>query len=176
ADIGCGHGASTLLMAQAFPNSRFLGLDYHDGSIATARQRAAEQGITDNVSFEVKSATAFDGRDYDLVCFMDCLHDLGDPVGALRRCRAALKPDGKVLLVEPYAGDRLEENLNPIGRMYYAASAMACTPNSLSQEVGLGLGAQAGEERLRKVAREAGFANLRRAAQTPVNLILELTP
>ena len=107
---------------------------------------------------------------------MDCLHDLGDPVGALARCRKALKPDGKVLLVEPYAGDRLEQNLNPIGRMYYAASAMACTPNSLSQEVGLGLGAQAGEERLRKVAREAGFSNLRRAAQTPVNLILELTP
>ena len=116
------------------------------------------------------------GHDFDLICFMDCLHDLGDPVGALSRCRAALKPDGKVLLVEPYAGDRLEENLNPIGRMYYAASAMACTPNSLSQEVALGLGAQAGEERLRKVAREAGFSNLRRAAQTPVNLILELTP
>jgi len=176
ADIGCGHGASTILMAQAFPESRFLGLDYHEASIATARQRAAEQGVTENIAFEVKSATQFDGRDYDLVCFMDCLHDLGDPVGALARCRAALKPDGKVLLVEPYAGDRLEENLNPIGRMYYAASAMACTPNSLSQPVALGLGAQAGEERLRKVAREAGFANLRRAAQTPVNLILELTP
>ncbi|HEX7005880.1 MAG TPA: class I SAM-dependent methyltransferase [Alphaproteobacteria bacterium] len=176
ADIGCGHGASTILMAQAFPDSRFLGIDYHDASIATARERAAEQGVTDNVAFEIGSATAFDGRDYDLVCFMDCLHDLGDPVGALARCRQALKPDGKVLLVEPYAGDRLEENLNPIGRMYYAASAMACTPNSLSQPVGLGLGAQAGEERLRKVAREAGFAKLRRAAQTPVNLILELTP
>ena len=176
ADIGCGHGASTILMAQAFPESHFFGLDYHDESIATARQRAAEQGVTDNIAFEVKSATAFDGRDFDLACFMDCLHDLGDPVGALARCRTALKPDGKVLLVEPYAGDRLEENLNPIGRMYYAASAMACTPNSLSQEVGLGLGAQAGEERLRKVAREAGFSNLRRAAQTPVNLILELTP
>jgi len=107
---------------------------------------------------------------------MDCLHDLGDPVGALARCRKALKPGGKVMLVEPYAGDRLEENLNPIGRMYYAASTMACTPNALSQEVGLALGAQAGEERLRKVARDAGFSNLRRAAQTPVNLILELTP
>jgi SAM-dependent methyltransferase len=176
ADIGCGHGASTILMAQAFPRSSFIGLDYHDASIATARQRAAEQGVTGNIAFEVKAATEFDGRDFDLVCFMDCLHDLGDPVGALARCRKALKADGKVLLVEPYAGDRLEENLNPIGRMYYAASAMACTPNSLSQEVGLGLGAQAGEERLRKVAREAGFSNLRRAAQTPVNLILELTP
>ena len=176
ADIGCGHGASTIIMAQAFPNSSFIGLDYHDASIATARQRAAEHGVAGNIAFEVRGAGEFDGRDFDLVCFMDCLHDLGDPVGALARCRQALKPDGKVLLVEPYAGDRLEDNLNPIGRMYYAASAMACTPNSLSQEVGLGLGAQAGEERLRKVAREADFSNLRRAAQTPVNLILELTP
>jgi 2-polyprenyl-3-methyl-5-hydroxy-6-metoxy-1,4-benzoquinol methylase len=176
ADIGCGHGASTILMAQAFPKSSFLGLDYHDASIVTARKRAAEQGVAGNVAFEVQGATEFSGRDFDLICFMDCLHDLGDPVGALVRCRKALKPGGKVMLVEPYAGDRLEENLNPIGRMYYAASAMACTPNSLSQDVGLGLGAQAGEERLRKVAREAGFSNLRRAAQTPVNLILELTP
>jgi SAM-dependent methyltransferase len=176
ADIGCGHGAATIVMAQAFPQSSFIGFDYHDASIATARERAAAQGVTGNIAFDVKAATAFDGHDFDLVCFMDSLHDLGDPVGALARCRKALKPDGKVLLVEPYAGDRLEENLNPIGRMYYAASAMACTPNSLSQEVGLGLGAQAGEERLRKVAREAGFSNLRRAAQTPVNLILELTP
>jgi len=176
ADIGCGHGASTILMAQAFPKSTFIGMDYHEQSIATARTRAANQGVTGNIAFEVQSATEIDGKDFDLVCFMDCLHDLGDPVGALKRSRMALKPDGKVLLVEPYAGDNLEENLNPIGRMYYAASAMACTPNSLSQEVGLGLGAQAGEERLRKVAREAGFSNLRRAAQTPVNLILELTP
>jgi SAM-dependent methyltransferase len=176
ADIGCGHGASTILMALAFPRSHFLGVDYHEASIATARERAAEQGAGDNIAFEVKAAAAFEGRDFDLVCFMDCLHDLGDPVGALAQCRKALKPDGRVLLVEPYAGDRLEENLNPVGRMYYAASAMACTPNSLSQEVGLGLGAQAGEERLREVAREAGFSQLRRAAQTPVNLILELTP
>jgi SAM-dependent methyltransferase len=176
ADIGCGHGASTILMAQAFPKSQFVGVDYHDASIVTARQRAAEAGLTANIAFEVNTATAFDGRDYDLICFMDCLHDLGDPVGALARCRKALRSDGKVLLVEPYAGDRLEENLNPVGRMFYAASAMACTPNSLSQDVGLGLGAQAGEERLRKVARQAGFSNLRRAAQTPVNLILELTP
>jgi SAM-dependent methyltransferase len=176
ADIGCGHGASTILMAQAFPKSSFVGVDYHDASIVTARQRAAEAGVTGNTTFEVKTATTFDGRDFDLICFMDCLHDLGDPVGALAHCHKALKRDGKVLLVEPYAGDRLEENLHPVGRMYYAASAMACTPNSLSQEVGLALGAQAGEERLRKVAREAGFSNLRRAAQTPVNLILELTP
>ena len=176
ADIGCGHGASTIMMAQAFPKSRFVGLDYHEGSVVTARQRAAEQGVTGNTAFEVKSATQFDGHDFDLVCFMDCLHDLGDPVGALACSRAALKQGGKVLLVEPYAADRLEENLNPIGRMYYAASTMACTPNSLSQEVGLGLGAQAGEERLRRIAQEAGFSHLRRAAQTPVNLILELTP
>jgi SAM-dependent methyltransferase len=176
ADIGCGHGASTILMAQAFPNSTFIGLDYHEASIVTARERAAVVGATKNITFEVAPATAFEGEDFDLICFMDCLHDLGDPVGALAHCRRALKRDGTVLLVEPYAGDRLEENLNPIGRMFYAASAMACTPNSLSQDVGLGLGAQAGEERLRKVARQAGFSNLRRAAQTPVNLILELTP
>jgi len=175
ADIGCGHGASTLLMAQAFPRSSFIGLDYHEGSIAVARERAAEQGVTQNLSFQVQDAGDFAGEAYDLICFMDCLHDLGDPVGALAACRKALKPDGKVLLVEPYAGDRLEANLNPVGRMYYAASAMACTPNSLSQPVGLGLGAQAGEERLRTVAREAGFARLRRAAETPVNLILELS-
>jgi SAM-dependent methyltransferase len=127
ADIGCGHGASTILMAQAFPKSSFIGLDYHDASIATARKRSAEQGVTGNIAFEVKAATELEGRDFDLICFMDCLHDLGDPVGALARCRKALKADGKVLLVEPYAGDRLEENLNPIGRMFYAASAMACT-------------------------------------------------
>ena len=175
ADVGCGHGASTILMAQAFPKSSFLGLDYHDESIATARNRAAEQGVADNTAFEVKAATEVYGHDFDLICFMDCLHDLGDPVAALARSRKALKPDGKVLLVEPYAGDRLEENLNPVGRMFYAASAMACTPNSLSQKGEHGLGAQAGEERLRKVAREAGFSKLRRAAQTPVNLILELT-
>lgn len=176
ADIGCGHGASTILMAQAFPNSTFIGMDYHEASIVTARERAAAVGATKNITFEVAPATAFEGKDFDLICFMDCLHDLGDPVGALAHCRRALKRDGTVLLVEPYAGDRLEENLNPIGRMFYAASAMACTPNSLSQDVGLGLGAQAGEERLRKVARQAGFSNLRRAEQTPVNLILELTP
>ena len=176
ADIGCGHGASTILMAQAFPRSHFLGVDYHAASIETARRRAAEQGVGGNIAFETKAATQFDGSDFDLICFMDCLHDLGDPVGALAVSRKALKPDGKVLLVEPYAGDRLEENLNPIGRMFYAASTMVCTPNSLSQEVGLGLGAQAGEERLRRVAREAGFSDLQRVTQTPVNLILELTP
>ena len=174
ADIGCGHGASTILMAQAFPQSEFLGVDYHEESVQTARRRAADSGVTGNTRFEVATAKDFGGSDYDLVCFMDCLHDLGDPVGALARARQALKPDGKVMLVEPYAGDALEENANPIGRLFYAASAMACTPHSLSQEVGMGLGAQAGEERLRQVARQAGFADLRRATQTPVNLVLEL--
>jgi SAM-dependent methyltransferase len=172
ADIGCGHGASTIVMAQAFPKSYFIGLDYHDASIPTARKRAAEQGVRGNIAFEVKAATSSTAMtSTSSASWTACTIY---PVGALVRCRDALKSDGKVLLVEPYAGDRLEENLNPIGRMYCAASAMACTPNSLSQEVGLGLGAQAGEERLRKVAREAGFSNLRRAAQTPVNLILEL--
>jgi SAM-dependent methyltransferase len=175
ADIGCGHGASTILMAQAFPESDFTGVDYHRESIATARTRAVEQGVA-NTKFEVATAKDFAGEGFDLICFMDCLHDLGDPVGALAHSRRALKPDGKVLLVEPFAGDNLEDNLHPLGRMFYAASTMACTPNSLSQEVGLGLGAQAGEEHLRQVAIEAGFARLRRAAQTPVNLILELTP
>ena len=176
ADIGCGHGASTIVMAEAFPKSSFIGLDYYDASIAIARKRAAEQGVTGNIAFEVKAATEFDGHDFDLLCFMDCLHDLGDPVGALARGRKALKPDGKVLLVEPYAGDRLEENLNPIGRMYYAASAMACTPNSLSQEVGLGIGAQAGPGRLREVLQEAGFTRFRVAAETPMNLVIEARP
>jgi 2-polyprenyl-3-methyl-5-hydroxy-6-metoxy-1,4-benzoquinol methylase len=175
ADIGCGHGVSTILMAQAFPTSEFVGVDYHSESVATAIARADESGVADNTRFEVATAKDFSGDDYDLICFMDCLHDLGDPVGALVHSRKALKPDGKVMLVEPYADDAIEENLNPLGRLFYAASAMACTPNSLSQEVGLALGGQAGEECLRHVAREAGFANLRRATQTPVNLILELT-
>lgn len=175
ADIGCGHGASTTLMAQAFPNSTFLGVDYHAESIEVARKRAAEQGVAANTSFETAAATDFYGASFDLVCFMDCLHDLGDPVGALARARKALRPGGKVLLVEPFAGDRVEDNLHPVGRMYYAASTLACTPNSLSQAVGLGLGAQAGEERLGQVAREAGFSGVRRATRTPVNLILELS-
>ena len=172
-DVGCGHGASTIVMAAAFPKSEFLGIDYHGDSIATAVRRARDSGV-DNVRFEVATAKDYSGRDFDLVCFMDCLHDLGDPLGALVHARAALKPDGKVMLVEPYAGDNVEENLNPIGRMFYAASAMACTPNSLSQEVSLGLGAQAGEARLRDLARQAGFRNLRLATRTPVNLVLEV--
>jgi len=175
ADIGCGHGVSTILMAQAFPASEFVGVDYHEESIAVAIERAEAAGVRSNTRFEVATAGEFTGENFDLICFMDCLHDLGDPVGALVSARKALRPDGKVMLVEPYAGDELQENLHPIGRLFYAASAMSCTPNSLSQEVGLALGAQAGEKSLRQVARQAGFAELRRATQTPVNLILELT-
>jgi 2-polyprenyl-3-methyl-5-hydroxy-6-metoxy-1,4-benzoquinol methylase len=173
ADVGCGHGASTIVMARAFPNSQFIGIDYHADSIATADRRARDSGI-DNLQFEVATAKGYVGRNFDLVCFMDCLHDLGDPLGALVHARDALKPNGKVMLVEPYAGDAVEENLNPIGRLFYAASAMACTPNSLSQEVGLGLGAQAGEQRLRRLAQQAGFRSVRLATRTPVNLVLEV--
>jgi len=175
ADIGCGHGVSTVLMAQAYPRSDFLGVDYHAESIATAKKRAREHGVSRNTRFKTATAKNFKGGGFDLICFMDCLHDLGDPVGALFHCHKALKPGGKIMLVEPFAGNAPEENLHPVGRLFYAASTMACTPGSLSQEVGLGLGAQAGEERLREIAREAGFSELRRAAQTPVNLILELT-
>jgi SAM-dependent methyltransferase len=173
ADVGCGHGASTVIMAQAFPKSRFDGYDYHAPSIATAKQRAEEGGVSDRARFTTATAKGYEGRDYDLICFFDCLHDLGDPVGAAKHALQALKPGGTVLLVEPSAGDTLEENSNPVGRMFYAASTCICTPNSLSQEVGLALGAQAGEARLRKVFLEAGFDSFRRATQTPFNLVLE---
>ena len=173
ADVGCGHGASTIVMAQAFPNSKFVGFDYHSASIRTAQERAAEAGVSDRVTFSEASAKNFPGDDFDLVCFFDCLHDMGDPVGAIRHTFGALKEGGSVLLVEPFAKDRLEENVNPVGRMFYAASTFVCTPNSLSQEVGLALGAQAGEARLRGVFEEAGFKHFRRAAETPFNLIFE---
>lgn len=172
ADVGCGHGASTVIMAQAFPDSRFVGFDYHAPSIDTANQRANDAGVAERTHFERASAKDYPG-DYDLICFFDCLHDMGDPVGAARHARQALKPDGTVLLVEPFANDHLDDNLSPVGRLFYAASTFICTPNSLSQEVGLGLGAQAGEGRLRKVFEEAGFSSFRRAAETPFNLILE---
>lgn len=172
ADVGCGHGASTVIMAQAFPDSRFVGFDYHAPSIDTANQRANDAGVAERTRFERASAKDYPG-DYDLICFFDCLHDMGDPVGAARHARQALKPDGTVLLVEPFANDHLDDNLSPVGRLFYAASTFICTPNSLSQEVGLGLGAQAGEGRLRKVFEEAGFSSFRRAAETPFNLILE---
>lgn len=176
ADIGCGHGVSTLLMARAFPNSRFHGFDYHQGSIEQARETAASEGLSEQVTFEVQTAKTVPSHDYDLVCFFDCLHDMGDPVGALRHVRSTMAPDGTCMLVEPFAHDRLEDNLNPVGRIYYAASTMICTPASRDQEVGLALGAQAGEARLRKVAEEAGFSSFRRATETPFNLILEAKP
>jgi len=173
ADIGCGHGASTIILAQAFPNSTFHGFDFHAPSIDQARRRAADAGVDRRASFTQASAKDFPGQDFDLVCFFDCLHDMGDPVGAARHAHEALKPGGTVLLVEPFANDSLEQNLNPVGRLFYAASTCICTPNSLSQEIGLGLGAQAGEKRLRHVFMEAGFSSFRRATETPFNLVLE---
>ena len=176
ADVGCGHGVSTILMAQAYPNSTIRGFDYHDASIDRARQLADSEGASDNAEFEVASAKDFPGEGYDLVCFFDCLHDMGDPVGAMAHVREVIDDDGTVMLVEPFANDTLAENLNPVGRTFYAASTLICTPSSLDQEVGLGLGAQAGEERLRKVAEEAGFTRFRRATETPFNLVLEARP
>ena len=176
ADVGCGHGSSTILMAQAFPNSDFTGSDYHDGSIETARHRAREAGVADRVRFEVAPAAAYSGRDYDLVTMFDCLHDMGDPVGAARHVRGTLKPEGTWMVVEPHAGDRLEENLNPVGRVYYGFSTLLCTPASLSQEVGLALGAQAGEGRIREVVQAGSLTRFRRAAETPFNLVFEARP
>lgn len=176
ADVGCGHGASTILMAKAFPQSQFVGFDYHDASITWATKAAREAGADGNCRFEVASAADYPGSDYDLVAFFDCLHDMGDPVGAAAHVRESLAADGTWLLVEPFAQDRVVDNLNPVGRVYYNASTMLCVPASLSQEVGLGLGAQAGEERLREVVTEAGFGNFRRAAETPFNIILEARP
>ncbi|MGN6170135.1 MAG: class I SAM-dependent methyltransferase [Solirubrobacteraceae bacterium] len=176
ADVGCGHGASTVLMAQAFPNSTFVGSDYHDGSIGTARTRAKEAGVADRVSFQTAPAAAYSGTGYDLVTMFDCLHDMGDPVGAARHVRSTLKPDGTWMIVEPNAGDRIEDNFNPVGRAYYSFSTLLCTPASLSQEVGLALGAQAGETRIRDVVEAAGFTQFRRAAETPFNLVFETRP
>ncbi len=176
ADIGCGCGASTVIMAQAFPNSEFVGLDYHEASIERAREAAKEAGDPPNLRFEVASAKEAQGEGFDLVACFDCLHDMGDPVGAARHARAMLAPDGTFMLVEPNAGDTLADNLNPVGRMFYSASTMICTPGSLAQEVGLGLGAQAGEARLTAVLKEAGFTRVRRAAETPFNMVLEARP
>jgi SAM-dependent methyltransferase len=174
ADVGCGHGASTIIMGQAFPRATITGFDYHPASIEAARQAADKAGVGDRVSFEVSAAKGYPGTGYDLVTFFDCLHDMGDPVGAARHVRKSLAPGGVWMLVEPFANDRLEDNLNPVGRLYYAASTLLCTPASLSQEVGLALGAQAGENRLREVLTEAGFTRVRRVAQTPANMILEV--
>jgi SAM-dependent methyltransferase len=176
ADVGCGLGASTILMAQAYPRSTFVGFDFHDESIRLATERAAAAGLTGRVRFEVAPAKQFPGRDYDLVAMFDCLHDMGDPIGAARHVRDVLRPDGTWLIVEPYAADAVEDNLNPVGRVYYSASTLACTPASLAQEVGLGLGAQAGEARLRDVAISGGFTRFRRATETPFNLVLEARP
>jgi len=173
ADVGCGHGSSTILMAKAFPASRFVGFDYHKGSVESARKNAEREGLGDRVTFEVAGAGNYPGSDYDLVAFFDSLHDMGDPVGIGSHVRRSLGSEGTWMLVEPFAHDRLEDNLNPVGRLYYGASTMLCTPNSLSQEVGTALGAQAGEARLRQVATKAGFTRFRRAAETPFNLVLE---
>jgi 2-polyprenyl-3-methyl-5-hydroxy-6-metoxy-1,4-benzoquinol methylase len=176
ADVGCGHGASTVLMAQSFPNSTFIGSDYHAGSIATARERAQDAGVGDRVRFEVAPAAEYGGQEYDLVTMFDCLHDMGDPIGAARHVRSTLRPDGTWMIVEPQAGDRVEENMNPVGRAYYAFSTLLCTPASLSQEVGLALGAQAGEARIGDVVRAGGFTRFRRVAETPFNLVFEARP
>jgi SAM-dependent methyltransferase len=176
ADVGCGHGASTILMAGAFGNSTFVGSDYHEGSIATARQRAAEAGVADRTRFEVAPAASYSGTGYDLVTMFDCLHDMGDPAGAARHVRQSIAPDGTWLIVEPAAGDRVEDNLNPVGRVYYGFSTLLCTPASLSQEVGLALGAQAGESRIRDIVTSAGFSRFRRASETPFNIVYEARP
>ncbi|HJS95677.1 MAG TPA: methyltransferase domain-containing protein [Solirubrobacteraceae bacterium] len=176
ADVGCGHGASTLLMAEAYPRSEFVGFDYHEASIEHARTAAADAGLSGRVRFEVAPAKHYGGEGYDLVCMFDCLHDMGDPVGAAAHVLETLAPDGTWLLVEPNAGDRLQDNLNPVGRVYYGASTLVCTPASRDQEVGLALGAQAGEARLREVVNAGGFTRFRRATETPFNLVLEARP
>ena len=172
ADIGCGHGASTLLMAEAFPNSEFVGIDFHEASITHA---AHHTGGLSNVRFETARAQDFAGTGFDLVTMFDALHDMGDPVGAVSHTRSALKPDGMLMLVEPMAGDSLAENLHPVGRIYYASSTNICVPTSLNQEVGLALGAQAGERRLSEIIREGGFSRVRKAAATPFNMVIEAT-
>lgn len=174
ADVGCGHGASTILMAQAYPASRFTGFDYHGPSIERAKAAAEDAGVADRVTFKQGSAAEFPGRGYDMVAMFDCLHDMGDPVGAGRHVRETLASNGTWLIVEPFAHDHLKDNLNAVGRVYYGASTMICTPASLSQEVGLGLGAQAGEMKLRKVALDAGFTHFRRATETPFNMVFEV--
>jgi SAM-dependent methyltransferase len=176
ADVGCGHGASTILMAHAFPASTFAGSDYHEGSIRVARERADQAGVAGRVSFEVAPAASYSGRGYDLVTMFDCLHDMGDPAGAARHVHESLAADGTWMIVEPAAGDRVEDNLNPVGRAYYSFSTLLCTPASLSQDVGLALGAQAGEARIRDVVTSAGFSRFRRVSETPFNLVFEARP
>jgi 2-polyprenyl-3-methyl-5-hydroxy-6-metoxy-1,4-benzoquinol methylase len=175
ADVGCGHGASTVLMAKTYPKSNFVGYDYHGDSIRVARERAAEAGVA-NAQFEVSDAVSYSGKDFDVIAFFDCLHDMGDPIGAARHARQALKPDGTAMIVEPFANDQVQDNLNPVGRVMYGASSQICVPVSLARK-GPALGAQAGEARLREVVvGGGGFARFRRATQTPFNLVLEARP
>jgi SAM-dependent methyltransferase len=176
ADVGCGKGASTLLMAKAFPKSKFTGFDYHDKSIEGARESAKRQGLADRVKFEVASAAGYPGKDYDFVAVFDCLHDMGDPVGAAKHVRQSLSKDGTWMIVEPFAHDDMKDNLNPVGRVYYSFSTLLCTPCSRSQEVALCLGAQAGEARIRDVVTKAGFTRFRRASETPFNIVYEARP
>src|SRR5580658_3280597 len=176
ADVGCGKGSSSILMAKAFPNSHIFGFDYHDKSIQEARESAKRQGVADRVTFEVARAKEFPGKDYDFVAVFDCLHDMGDPVGAAAHVRCALTDDGSWMIVEPFANDDLQDNLNPVGRVYYSFSTLLCTPCSRSQEVGMCLGAQAGEKRMREVVNSAGFTRFRRATETPFNLVYEARP
>jgi 2-polyprenyl-3-methyl-5-hydroxy-6-metoxy-1,4-benzoquinol methylase len=173
ADVGCGHGASTILMAKAYPKSMFHGFDYHQGSIDSARAAAKRAGVADRVTFDIAKAKDFDGGRYDLVTMFDCLHDMGDPVGAATHVHKQMAKDGTWMIIEPFANDALDDNLNPVGRVYYAASTLLCTPCSRAQEVGLCLGAQAGESRMREVVTHGGFKGFRRATQTPFNLVFE---
>jgi 2-polyprenyl-3-methyl-5-hydroxy-6-metoxy-1,4-benzoquinol methylase len=176
ADVGCGLGASTILMAKSFPKSSFIGYDYHDKSIEAAKKRAKDAGVGDRIEFKLAMAKDYPGKDFDFVTFFDCLHDMGDPKGAAEHVHSSLKKDGTWMIVEPFAGDKLEDNLNPVGRAFYGASTLLCTPASLSQEVGLALGAQAGEKRLRDVVTGGGFSKFRRATETPFNMIFEARP
>jgi SAM-dependent methyltransferase len=176
ADVGCGKGASTLLMAKAYPKSQFFGFDYHDKSIEAARESAKKQGVSDRVSFEVSKAKEYPGKDYDFVAVFDCLHDMGDPIGAAAHVRQSLTDDDTWMIVEPFAHDQLKDNLNPVGRVYYSFSTLLCTPCSRSQEVGLCLGAQAGESRIRDVVTKAGFTRFRRATETAFNIVYEARP
>ncbi|HZY94285.1 MAG TPA: class I SAM-dependent methyltransferase [Candidatus Bathyarchaeia archaeon] len=176
ADVGCGYGASTIIMAKAFPKSKFAGYDFHKPSIEYARKSAAASGVSSQVSFEVAKAQDYPKKDFDLVTFFDCLHDMGDPAGAAKHVRQSMKPDGTWMIVEPYANERTEDNLNPVGRIYYSASTMICTPASKAQEVGLALGAQASDSRLREVVMSGGFKTFRRATETPFNRVFEAKP
>jgi SAM-dependent methyltransferase len=176
ADVGCGRGASTILMAKAFPNSRFFGFDYHEKSIEAAREAARRNGLASRVTFEVAKAKDFPGKDFDFVAVFDCLHDMGDPAGAAAHVRQSLAKDGTWMIVEPFANDELKDNLNPVGRVYYSFSTLLCTPCSRSQEIGLCLGAQAGETRIREVVTAAGFNRFRRATDTPFNIVFEARP